>query len=152
MYKLLASIWVKAPPEAVFAYYADPANWQPTLPALLELEMEGEPPFRLGTRWRQKRRFLWMIQDSTGEVVRFEPPEWLEYTVAVAKLTEAGGRLTAAHHFGSEGEGTRWSVGAQLEMPQPMPGWVEWMFYTPMRWSAARDIAAFKKRIERERA
>jgi hypothetical protein len=151
MYKYLASIWVAAPAEDVFAFYCDPANWQPTLPTLLAVEMLTDPPFGLGTRWRQRRRFLWMAQDSDAEVVGYEPPRELECRIHIPKLAEAGGRLQVAHYMKEEGGGTRWIVGASLEMPEKLPGYVEWTFFAPMRWSARRDLAAFKRAIERAR-
>jgi uncharacterized protein YndB with AHSA1/START domain len=151
MYKYLASVRVAAPVEAVFAFYCDPANWQPTLPNLLALEMQGEPPFELGTRWRQRRRLLWMAQDSDAEVVSFDPAHDLEIRIRVPKLDEAGGTLHVAHHMQEEAGGTRWFVGAKIEMPQPIPRLADWLFFTPMRWSAGRDLRAFKRAIERSR-
>jgi hypothetical protein len=151
MYKFLASAWVAAPAEAVFGFYCDPANWQPALPTLLALEMLTDPPFGMGTRWRQRRRFLWTSQVSESEVVGFEPPHTLECRIHMAKLAEAGGTLDVAHYMKEEGGGTRWIVGASLTMPQSMPRLVEWTIYAPMRWSARRDLASFKKAIERGR-
>jgi polyketide cyclase/dehydrase/lipid transport protein len=148
MYKYLASAWVAAPAEDVFAFYCDPAHWRPTLPSLLAVEMLNDPPFGLGTRWRQRRRFLWMAQDSAAEVVGFAPPQELECRIEFPKLAEAGGALQIAHYMKEEGAGTRWIVGASLALPQPMPRFVEWTFFTPMRWSARRDLAAFKRAIE----
>ena len=149
MYKYLASVRVAAPPEDVFAFYCDPANWQPTLPSLLAVEMLNEPPFGLGTRWRQVRRFLWLAQESEAEVVGYEPPRELECRIHFPKLAEAGGSLQVAHYMKDEAGGTRWIVGAELAMPKPMPRLVEWTFFAPMRWSARRDLAAFKRAIER---
>jgi hypothetical protein len=149
MYKYLASAWVAAPAEQVFGFYCNPENWQPTLPSLLAVEMLNDPPFGLGTRWRQRRRFLWLAQDSAAEVVGFEPPRELECRIEFPKLAEAGGELQVAHYWKEERAGTRWIVGASLALPQPMPRLVEWTFFAPMRWSARRDLAAFKKAIER---
>lgn len=149
MYKYLASAWVAAPADAVFAFYCDPGTWRPTLPSLLAVEMLNEPPFGLGTRWRQRRRFLWMAQDSEAEVVGFAPPHELECRIDVPKLAEAGGTLQVAHYMKDEGGGTRWIIGASLAMRGPMPRIAEWTFFAPMRWSARRDLAAFKKAIER---
>ncbi len=151
MYKYLASAWVAAPAEEVFAFYCNPANWQPALPSLLAVEMLTDPPFGLGTRWCQRRRFLWMAQDSAAEVVGYEPPRTLECRIEVAKLAEMGGSLEVAHYMQEDGAGMRWIVGASLTMPQPLPRLVEWTFYAPMRWSARRDLAAFKRAIERGR-
>lgn len=151
MYKFLASVWVASPAEDVFAFYCDPANWQPALPSLLAIEILTDPPFGIGTRWRQRRRVLWMAQDSEAEVVGFEPPHTLECRIHMPKLAEAGGTLDVAHYMKEEGAGTRWIVGASLAMPQAMPRLVEWTVYAPMRWSARRDLASFKKAIERAR-
>lgn len=151
MYRYLASIAVAAPPEDVFGFYCNPANWQPALPSLMAVEMLSEPPFGLGTRWRQRRRFLWMQQDSEAEVTGYVPPHELECRVVVPKLAEAGGALEVAHYMKEEGAGTRWIVGARLTLPQPIPRLVEWTVYAPMRWSARRDLAAFKRSIERRR-
>lgn len=151
MYKYLASVWVAAPAEEVFGFYCNPGNWQSTLPSLLAVEMLADPPFGLGTRWRQRRRFLWMQQDSGAEVIGYEPPRALECRISVPKLAEAGGTLDVAHYMKEDGGGTRWIVGASLAMPQPMPRLVEWTVYAPMRWSARRDLAAFKGAIERGR-
>jgi len=149
MYKYLASAWVAAPCDPVFAHYCDPANWQPALPSLLAVEMLNDPPFGLGTRWRQLRRFLWMTQSSEAEVVGYAPPHELECRIRIAKLDEARGTLQVAHYMAAESGGTRWTIGASLEMPEPMPRVVQWTVYAPMRWSARRDLAAFKKAIER---
>ena len=151
MYKYLASVWVAAPAEAVFGFYCDPANWQATLPSLVAIEMLTDPPFGLGTRWRQRRRLLWMEQESEAEVVGCEPPQSLECQIRMAKLDEAGGTLAVAHYFKEEGAGTRWIVGASLALPQPMPRLVEWTVFTPMRWSARRDLGKFRTAIERAR-
>lgn len=151
MYKYLASMAVAAPAAEVFGFYCNPANWQPALPSLLAIEMLTDPPFGLGTRWRQRRRFLWMQQDSEAEVVGFEPPHALECRIHLPRLAEAGGTLEVAHYMKEEGVGTRWIVGASLTMPEPMPRLVEWTVYAPMRWSARRDLAAFKRAIERAR-
>lgn len=149
MYRYLASIGVAAPAQEVFAFYCDPASWRATLPALLAVEMLTDPPFGLGTRWRQRRRFLWLAQDSEAEVVGFAPPRELELRIRIPKLDEAGGKLQVAHYMTDEAGGTRWIAGASLDMPQPMPRLVEWTFFAPMRLSAKRDLAAFKKAIER---
>jgi hypothetical protein len=151
MYKYLASAWVAAPAEEVFGFYCTPANWQPALPSLLAVEILSEPPFTAGTRWRQRRRLLWTAQESEAEVVGFEPPHTLECRIHMPKLAEAGGTLEVAHYMKEEGAGTRWIVGASLAMPQAMPRLVEWTVYAPMRWSARRDLASFKKAIERGR-
>ncbi len=177
MYKYLASAWVAAPAEEVFAFYGDPGNWQPTLPSLLAVEMLTDPPFGLGARWRQRRRFLWMAQDSAAEVVGYEPPRTLECRIEVPKLAEMGGSLEVAHCMEEDGAGTRWIVGACLTIPQPRPRLVERTLYPPSRlsgrpalpalharhgWSegrvdgrgrggAGRDLAAFKRAIERGR-
>ncbi len=151
MYRYLASIRVAAPVEAVFAFYSDPAHWRPTLPSLLALEMLGEPPFALGTRWRQRRRFLWMAQDSEAEVVGMKPPHELEFRMRIPKLDEAGGTLQIAHYMKDDAGGTRWMIGASLEMPGPIPRAADWLFFAPMRWGARRDLAAFKRAIERGR-
>ncbi len=151
MYKYLASAWVAAPRDAVFAYYCDPANWRPTLPSVLAVEMLNDPPFGLGTRWRQLRRFFWMAQESEAEVVGFVPPTELECRIRIAKLDAAGGRLQVAHYLKEEAGGTRWIIGASLEMPERIPRLAEWTFFAPMRWSARRDLAAFKTAIERMR-
>ena len=151
MYRYLASIAVAAPAEEVFGFYCNPANWRPALPSLLAVEMLTDPPFGLGTRWRQRRQFLWMQQVSEAEVTGYEPPQTLECRISVPKLAEAGGTLDVAHYMKDEGGGTRWIVGARLSMPQPMPRLVEWTVYAPMRWSARRDLAAFKRAIERGR-
>lgn len=151
MYKYLASVWVAAPAEEVFGFYCNPDNWQPTLPSLLAVDMLADPPFGLGTRWRQRRRVLWMTQDSEAEVIGYAPPRELECRIHVGKLAEAGGTLAVAHYMKEESGGTRWIVGASLAMSPPMPRLVEWTFYAPMRWSARRDLAAFKKAIERAR-
>ena len=60
MYRYLASVWVAAPAAEAFGFYCTPENWQPALPALVGVEMLSDPPFGLGTRWRQRRRLLWM--------------------------------------------------------------------------------------------
>ena len=151
MYKHLASVRVAAPVEAVFAFYCEPANWRPALPNLLALEMLGEPPFGQGTQWRQRRRLLWMAQDSEAEVVGFAPPHELEIRLRIPKLDEVGGRFQVAHYMKEEAGGTRWMVGGSLEMPEPMPRIADWLFFTPMRWSAGRDLRAFKRAIERSR-
>lgn len=151
MYTYLASARVAAPAEEVFGFYCNPANWQPTLPSLVAVEMRTDPPFGVGTRWRQRRRFLWMLQDSEAEVIGYAPPRELECRIHIAKLAAAGGTLEVAHYMKEEGAGTRWIVGASLAMPEPMPRLVEWTVYAPMRWSARRDLAAFKRAIERGR-
>jgi hypothetical protein len=149
MYTYLASMWVAAPPEDVFGFYCNPDNWRAALPSLLAVEMLTDPPFGMGTRWRQRRRFLWMVQEGEAEVTGFEPPREIECRLHIAKLAEAGGTLDVAHYLKEEGGGTRWIVGAAVTMPEPMPRIVQWTFYVPMRWSARRDLAAFKKAIER---
>jgi hypothetical protein len=149
MYRYLASVAVAAPAQDVFAFYCDPANWRPTLPNLLAVEMKGDPPFGLGTRWRQRRRLLWLAQDSDAEVVGFEPPQEIEIRIRVPRLDEAGGTLQIAHYMKEEAGGTRWLVGASLQMPQPMPRFASWLFFAPMRLSARRDLVAFKRAIER---
>ena len=151
MYKYLASVRVAAAPEDVFAFYCDPANWRPTLPSLLGVEMLNEPPFGLGTRWRQLRRVLWLTQESEAEVVGYEAPRELECRIHFPRLAEAGGSLQVAHYMKDEAGGTRWIVGASLVLRQQMPRAVEWSFFAPMRWSARRDLAAFKMAIERGR-
>lgn len=151
MYRYLASVWVAAPAAEAFGFYCTPENWQPALPALVGVEMLSDPPFGLGTRWRQRRRLLWMEQESEAEVVGWEPPQTLECRVRMPKLDQAGGTLAVGHYFKEEGAGTRWIVGATLAMPRAMPRAVEWTVYAPMRWSARRDLAAFKRAIERAR-
>jgi hypothetical protein len=148
MYKYLASVRIAARAEDVFAFYTDPAHWQATLPTLLAVEMLNDPPFGIGTRWRQRRRFLWMTQDSEAEVVGYAPPRELEYRIHIAKLAEAGGALQVAHYMKDDAGGTRWIVGVSLAMPKPMPRLAEWIFFAPMRSSARRDLAAFKRAIE----
>jgi hypothetical protein len=150
MYRYLASIRVAAPVEDVFGFYCDPANWQATLPNLLALEMFGEPPFGMATRWRQRRRFLWMAQDSEAEVVGFAPPHEVEFRLRVQKLDEVGGKFQVAHYMKEEGGGTQWMVGGSLEMPEPMPRVANWLFFAPLRWAAKRDLGAFKRAIERQ--
>jgi len=149
MYKLLASIAIAAPRETVFACYCDPGTWQEALPSLVALEMLNDPPFGLGTRWRQRRRLLWMSDESEIEVTAFQPPERIEYQVHNAKLAAEGGTLALADHMAEAEGGTIWSVGVSIRMPQPMPAWVEWLFVAPMRWGARRDLRAFKRYIER---
>jgi len=150
MYKLVASIVVAAPREAVFAAYCDPANWTAALPGLVTLKMLNDPPFGLGTRWRQRRRMLWMSDESEAEVTVFDPPERIEYRIDHPKLAADGAVFHMAEHFAAEGGATRWSVGVSLQMPKPVPGFIEWMMRAPLGWGARRDLRAFKRFIERQ--
>jgi hypothetical protein len=149
MYKVLASVWVAAPCEEVFAFYCEPENWRPTLPSLLALETLTDPPFGLGTRWRQRRRFLGMVEDTWLEVVEFKPPHEIEIRVHLEKVDLAGVTIHVAHHMQGEAGGTRWFVGVSIERPRPLPRIVEWLALVPMRWSARGDLAKFKAAIQR---
>lgn len=151
MYRLVASIVVAAPRDEVFAAYCDPEIWQAVLPGLVGLSMLNDPPFGLGTRWRQRRRLLWMSDESEAEVTVFEPPERLEYRIEHPKLAAEGAVFHMAEHFADEDGATRWSVGVSLEMPKPVPGPILWMMRAPLGWGARRDLRAFKRFLERRR-
>jgi uncharacterized protein YndB with AHSA1/START domain len=72
--RLEESVVVERPIGEVFEYLTDPdriPEWQTTA---LEARRETDGPLRVGSRFRETRKFLGRRLESTTEVVEYEPP------------------------------------------------------------------------------
>ncbi|MEZ5116139.1 MAG: SRPBCC family protein [Candidatus Nanopelagicales bacterium] len=70
---------VEAPPEVVWELTTDIAGSPRTLTGVVRVEMLTEPPFRVGTRWRETR--VMMRREATEEMWVTEIDPGTSYTV-----------------------------------------------------------------------
>ncbi len=60
MYSLVQTQQIDAPPDAVFAFFSDPANLARITPPWLSFRIHGTPPRELGEGSRIEYRIRWM--------------------------------------------------------------------------------------------
>lgn len=92
---------VRAPREEVFRVAADLARSPEIVGAIERVEMLTDGPVRVGTRWRETRRFGKRAATADLEVTGFDPPR--SYSVGSRML---GFRFRSDFRFEEAGDGT----------------------------------------------
>lgn len=99
---LTSTIHVAAPAARVFEVFTDLPRAAERIPAITQLELLTEGPFRVGTRWRETR--VIMKKEATEEmwVTGCQPPR--SYTV---EAESHGSHYETHFEFTPDGDGTR---------------------------------------------
>ena len=69
-----SSIEITRPPEEVFAYHADPSRFAQWQHDVVRVDLEGDRPPSLGTRFTTTRRIGGVERAMTQEVTELRPP------------------------------------------------------------------------------
>jgi len=94
---------IAAPPEAVFAFFSDPANLARLTPAWLSFRIHGDPPAALGEGSRIEYRIRWGLVTLrwVTRITRWNP------SVEFEDVQERGpyAAWTHVHRFRPDGDG-----------------------------------------------
>jgi carbon monoxide dehydrogenase subunit G len=119
MPRLQREIVIGAPPEAVFAYLAQPERLPEWTPGVISVKRTGDGPVGVGTTTEALVEAFGIRQTLLGRCTVFEPPRRLVVeNVTARSITVAGIQIgqvasTSASELLPEGAGTR--VRASLE-------------------------------------
>src|SRR5260370_39146794 len=108
MVKFEISEHINRPVAEVFKYIADPTKL-PEWNAIVEEATPSETPFKVGTRGKQRARFLGRKIESTADVIEYEPKK--RFTTK----TDRAFPLTISNAFEAEASGTKLVDGMQGE-------------------------------------
>jgi uncharacterized membrane protein len=110
MTKIERSIVIDRPIDEVFEFTHDLAKsplWQSTL---VELEVLTEGPMRVGTRWREVRRFLGKRIETVIELTEYEPN-----THSAIRMVSGPIPLSGTFALEPAGDATRFTVTGELD-------------------------------------
>src|SRR5437870_1871419 len=96
------SIVIPVPPEKVFDYVDDPANYASFQATNLHAELEGDGPVRVGSRIKGADKILGRTSDWVIEVTEHERPTRSAFRTVEGKIN-----CTSAYTLSPEGDGTR---------------------------------------------
>jgi carbon monoxide dehydrogenase subunit G len=116
------TVEIERPPDEVFAFVTDPANYPRWQPSLVEVTPHARGPLRVGSEATEVRRFLGREMETTWTCVEHEP-------VRRSAIESADGPVPFRGTFQLEphGRGTRftWTVetwGAASRLGGPLVG------------------------------
>ena len=110
MIRIEFDVDVERPVEDVFAYLTDPRRLHEWQPRTTSVEVEGDEPVGVGTRFRETRQILGRDIEQTVEVSEYEPPRRFGLRIVDGPL-----KVDGAHELEPRGSGTRIHVVAAGE-------------------------------------
>lgn len=144
--RVVASTEISAPPEAVWAFVADPGRVLHFMAGITRWEVVSEQPDGLGARYRMLMRVGGAEVGSLVEVVEWTPGRDMAWTSVTGvdqrarwRLRERGGRTHVEFRlsYGVAGAG--------------IPGWVAERLGAPqVRGHLRRSLAQLKRQVEYE--
>lgn len=102
------SITIARPVHEVFAFFSDPRNATKWQSGLRRIDSEG--PVRVGSRWRELRRFLGRDIETSVEVTALEPDRRFAVRAAAGRA-----RFAFAWEVEPDGGGTRFIFAGQAD-------------------------------------
>ncbi len=137
---------IEAPIERVFAQFTDIEHGSTYFSGIRKIEMLTAGKFRLGTRWRESREVVGIVDSAEMEITAFELNR--TYTVTHHK---AGVRIDTLFYFEPAGSGTKVTVEFELDPGGLPPG-----LLAPLGWAISgkvedvlrQDLADLKHAIE----
>ena len=110
MTKIERSIVIDRPIDDVFEFTHDLSNnpvWQTTL---VEVELLTDGPMRVGTRWKEVRRFLGKRIETVLELTEYEPNKR-----SAVKMVSGPVPLSGTYAFEPIDGGTSFTVGGEID-------------------------------------
>lgn len=121
---------IDAPLTRVFDRFTDLEHAAEYVSGIVAVERFTEPPFGVGSRWRETRRILGRLDSADMEVTQFS--RYRGYTISHEK---AGLRIDTAFSFEAAGTGTLVAVEFSLDGSQ-----VPAALLTPLNWAIAGKV------------
>jgi uncharacterized protein YndB with AHSA1/START domain len=121
---------INAPIRRVFEMFTDLEHAAAHVSGIIEIEMLTPGPFRLGTRWRERRQILGRVDAADMEVTAFD--RYGGYTISHHK---GGVRIETVFSFEPEGDGTQATIEFALDGAGLPPG-----LLTPLNWAIAGKV------------
>jgi uncharacterized membrane protein len=110
MTKIERSIVIDRPVDEVFAFTHDLANnalWQTTM---VEIEPLFDGPLRVGSQWREVRRFLGKRIETVLELTEYEPN-----TRSAVRMVSGPVPLSGSYRYEPVDGGTRFTITGELD-------------------------------------
>lgn len=115
MEKVSTSVWIDAPVEKVFAFWADPANRVELWPSLVEIKDVERLP-EGGTRHKWVYKMAGVRLEGHAEVIEYVPNE------RIVEREFNGIQATMTWTYQPEDGGTRVNTDVEYEVPLPVLG------------------------------
>jgi carbon monoxide dehydrogenase subunit G len=136
------SVSVARPPDAVFAFLADPANLPAWQGSCVEARAEDGLPIALGSRIAETRSLLGRRAEQVLEVTELEPPRLLELETVSGPVD-----FTVRHELAAEGDGTRVTIVAAGE-PRGIAALARRMLAHVIAEETRRDLERLRELLE----
>jgi hypothetical protein len=121
---------IAAPIARVFQHFTDLEHGPAHVSGIKKLEMLTPGGFGLGTRWRETRDVLGVLDSADMEVTSFQHDR--TYTISHSK---GGVRIDTMFWFEPLGDGTKVSIEFELDTAGLPPG-----LLTPLNWAIAGKV------------
>ncbi len=138
---------IAAPIHRVFQYFTDLESEVPHVSGIKKIEMLTPGHFGLGTRWRETRDLLGVVDSAEMEITSFEKDR--TYTITHHK---GGVRIDTVFSFEPSGYGTKVVVEFELDSSGLPPGLLSplnWAISGKVRDVIGHDLAELKTSLER---
>jgi uncharacterized membrane protein len=146
MATITVSSVVDAPVDRVFQRFTDIEHVPTRVTDIKRVEMLTTGPVRRGTRWRETREIMGVIDSADMEITSFERNR--TYTISHRK---AGVQIAATFWFEPVNGGTKVSIEFELEPGGLPPGLLAplgWAIEGTVRQVLGNDLADLKHAIE----
>ena len=138
---------IAAPIHRVFQYFTDLESEVPHVSGIKKIEMLTPGHFGLGTRWRETRDLLGVVDSAEMEITSFEKDR--TYTITHHK---GGVLIDTVFSFEPSGYGTKVVVEFELDSSGLPPGLLSplnWAISGKVRDVIGHDLAELKTSLER---
>ena len=133
-----------APRDVVFDAATDIASFEKWMPNFISLEMLTTGEFRVGTQWRETRKFFGKSATEVFEVVVLEPGERFDLFVDGEKGSSGKGQYRFCHTFETEGDGTRMTIEGEVGGMSKVAELFGKVFLGAFKKAVVKDIQALR--------
>jgi uncharacterized membrane protein len=143
---IAVSTRIEAPITRVFDRFTDLEHVPEHVSGIVAIDRFTEPPFGVGSRWRESRTFLGAVDSADMQVTSFD--RYRGYTISHRK---AGLQIDTAFSFEAAGTGTLVAIEFSLDgshMPAALLTPLNWAIAGKVRHVLQQDLSDLKAGLE----